>query len=411
MEKKEKIFIVIATIIILIGIFIAFIISNSQKVPPEVMIQNVNGKKASCIIGGYEWKVFGNTIIADAIELKNADYSIDNTIVSKTGDTLTLLVTEKYTVEKVEYVSNLTNEIFETSAKSNEAGGYFTIVSPELEGTYICVFKLNFNNKGSAEYGVKVVVTDENIYDVENIISYKDTELTDILKVRELIGKLPYAKELSGIMIDNISDTSSLIIRYDNLYINIEKEDLLNNTVALFALIPNLNSVIYEIGRNEINSSKEKIYYSRDEVNNLISRNVLEYAENIELWTKEIIYEEKPSYNNYITIYRSTIETMLSKLSEKELGKYVAIDIINDHISGDLEISGDITLNEYDIKTLLRELNSEYNLVLNVDSNKFDNREGTLVKVRIVNDMSYSKKLSNEWKEINTITIEVGSEK
>lgn len=386
MEKKEKIFIVVVTLIILVCIFFAFIVSNSQKVPPMVTIQNIEKKSASAILGGYEWKAFGNIETTDSINLAEANYSIDNTIVSKTGETLTLSTTEKFTVENIEYVSNVSNESFDTSAKSSETGEYFTVLAPEIEGTYLCLFDLKFYDKGSAEYGVKIVVTDDNIYDVESIVDFKNTNVADIVRVKELLSKLPYSKELSGVMIDNVSKTDTLIVKYDN--VAIEKEDLLNNTVALFALIPDLDSVIYEVGRDEIDLYESLIYYSRDEINNLISRDVLEYAEDIELWTKEIIYEEKSAYNDEITFYTSTIITTLAKLSDKELGKYVAIDIIQNNVSGDEEESNvSISLDEYDIKTLLREIGKEYELVLSVDSSKFENKEGTLVKLEMIKDI------------------------
>ena len=63
MEKKERIFIVLATSLILLSIFVAFIISNSQKVPPEVLVQNEEQKIVSAIMGGYTWKVFGTNHI------------------------------------------------------------------------------------------------------------------------------------------------------------------------------------------------------------------------------------------------------------------------------------------------------------------------------------------------------------
>lgn len=381
MEKREKIFIIITTLIILATIFIAFIISNSQKLPPEIVVQNLDGKTSIAIMGGYEWKVFGNMTKTDAIDLNEVEYSLDNTIVSKTAETITLSANEKFTLERVEYVTNVSDEVFEPSARLSETGDFFTIVSPELEGTYICLFKLSFYDKGSAEYGVKIVVTDDNIYDVETVVDYRNTSLTDIVKIKELLGNLPYSNENSGIMVDDFSETKSLIVKYNNESIN--KEDLFNNTVALFALIPNLDSVIYEIG----NMSETVIYYSRDEVNRLVSRDVLEYAYDIELWTKEVIYEEKESYNNDITMYVSTITTMLSKLSEKEIGEYVAIDIMKKDASGELETSGDVVLDEYDVRTLLRELNKEYELVLNVNSDEFENDKGTVVNVEITEDI------------------------
>lgn len=381
MEKKEKVFIISATLLILIGVFIAFITSNSQKVPPEAIVQNSEKKSITAVMGGYEWKVFGNVEKTDAIDLKNNEYSLNNTIVSKTGEELTISTEEKFIVEQVEYISNVSNESFDVSSRYDETGNYFTISSPEIEGTYICLFKLNFYDKGSAEYGMKLVVTDDNIYDVENIVNYKNTSLTDVSKLKELLQKLPYAKQLDGIMIDKVSSSPSLIVKYSND--SITKEDLMNNTIALFALIPDLELVIYETN-DEIEEAK--IYYSREEINNLVSRDVLEYANDMELWTKEIIYKESSLDNDIVTIYVSTITTMLAKVSEKDIGDFVAIDIIERNASGDVNTSGDFILNEYETQNLLRELNKEYKTVLNVDFNEFNNTSGTLIKVNITDN-------------------------
>ncbi len=370
MEKKEKIFILIVTFIILIGVFIAFIVSNSQKTPPEVLVQNADRKSVSAIMGGYNWKVFGTDNVTDAIDLEKVDYSTNNTIVSKTDEDLTVSASENFTVQYVKYIKNVSNESFDVSYKLSETGTSFSITTPEIEGTYICVFKLNFYSKGSAEYGVKVVVTDENIYEINDIISYKNTKITDISKIKEILQKLPYSKQLSSIMIDKLSDDITLIVKYSSL--SATRGDLFNNTVALFALIPDLEAVVYELDKT---NNLEDIYYSRNEVNNLISRDVLEYASNVELWTKEIVYKEEVKSNNEIVMYNSAISSVLSQISEKDLGDYIAIDITNP--------SGDISLDEYDAKKLLRELSNEYDVVLNIDSNEFENTNGTLVKITV----------------------------
>ena len=45
-------------------------------------MQNEERKTAEAVLGGYTWKVFGNDIIADSIDLKTIDYSSKNTIIS-----------------------------------------------------------------------------------------------------------------------------------------------------------------------------------------------------------------------------------------------------------------------------------------------------------------------------------------
>lgn len=370
MERKEKILIVLITLIILLGVFIAFIVSNSDKTPPEVLIQNEERKEAVAILGGYTWKVFGNNIIADAIDLETVDIPSDNTIVTKTDKVLTLSTTDKFLVQEIYFLEMNSNEKFETNIKTNEVSSYFTINAPELEGTYLCLFKLEYSGKGTAEYAVKVVVTDENIYDVKEIIKYKNTEITDIKRIKEILNNLPYYDELNGISINTVDVPRTLNVKYENL--SIDKDDLLNNSIALFTLIPNLDFIGYET------TSSEEIYYDRGEINNIMDRNVLEYAENTELWLREVIYKDKNlKIQNNITLYSSVISTSLAKLSEKEIGEYVAIDLNENNVSGD------ILLNEFDKKELLKRVNSEYENVLIVNGSEYNNKNGTIIYVAL----------------------------
>lgn len=381
MEKKERVFIVLATTLILLAIFIAFLISNSQKVPPEVLVQNEERKVASAVMGGYTWKVFGTDIIADAVDLKTLDFSIENTMVSKTGEMLTISTTEKFSVQDLECFLINSDTTTNVLAKNNETGNYFTMNVPELEGTYICLFKLDYFGKGSAEYAVKLVVTDDNVYDVSDIIDYKNTDVLNVNNVKAILNKLPYSKSLEGIIVNGATQESNMKIKYNET--SITKEDLLNNTIAVFALVQNLDNITYQI-----NPLKDDIYYTRNEVNNMLGRNVLEYAEDKELWTKEVIYKEKTTkQNNGIDVYVSVINTALANLKENEIGNYVAIDITENNTSGE------ILLNEYDVEALLNELSEEYEVVLNVNKNEFVNREGVLVTVKLtgkISDLSYA---------------------
>lgn len=394
MEKREKIFVVLITVLILLGIFIAFIISNSQKTPPEVLVQNENRKIVSATLGGYTWKVFGTNILADSVDLKTVDFSSKNTIVSKTGEALTLSTTEKFSVQNVSYYKKLSEEMIETTARNNETGNYFTINAPELEGTYICLFNLDYYNKGTAEYAVKIVVTDEDIYDIDNIIEYKNTDLLNLENVKNIIKKLSYAEKYKGIIINSINSSKNIKINYEN--IDVEKSDLFNNSVALFALIPNLNSVTYDV-----NSLKEDIFFTREEINNSIGRNVLEYVENIELWNKEIIYKEKiTEYTNEVAIYTSAISTALANLNENDIGEYIAIDLSENNTSGE------VSLNEFELNNVLDELSKEYNCILNVNKDEFINKNGTLVIVKISNNDVNSYIIDVEINVSNNQTLE-----
>lgn len=374
MNKKEKIFIVLITFVILVGIFIAFLLSNSKKLPPELFVQNAEKKLIEAELGGYNWKVFGNKIIADSINLKDFEYTSDKTVVSKTNELLTLSTDEKFTVQDVKFVNVATAGEFDINYSFDETGNYFTIYTPELEGTYVCLVNINFYSKGSGEYGFKLVVTDENVYDVDDVLVYKDTKLNDILKIKEIIAILPYSKDVSAVLIDAGSEDKKLIIAYENDLIN-AKEDLLNNTIALFTLVPELNSISYEINRTKIQEVNKDFYYSRDEVNALIERDVKEYAENSELWKREVIYKEKESQNPDITIYSSLLSTILSKVSEKDIGNYVAINLCENNTSGE------INLNSFELEKVLKGLKKEQAFWVNLESGDTNHNKGSLIKI------------------------------
>lgn len=374
MDKKEKIFIGAITLVILVAIFFAFLISNSQKLPPELNIQNADKKVVMAELGEYSWKVYGHKTITDSLDLKTFEYPSDKTIVSKTSDLLNLSTTEKFTIQDITYFSTNSNEAFSVNYNFDEAANYFTIYSPDLEGTYICLVKLNFYTKGFATYGFKLVVTDENIYDVDDIFKYKNTNVSDISRIKEILNLLPYSKNISGIIIDAGNENKTLTITYENDLLN-EKEDLLNNTIALFALIPELDSISYEKARTDLTSKEKDFYYSRDEINSLIGRDANEYAEDSELWKKEIIYKEKESPNSDITLYSSLVSTALSKISEKDIGNYIAVDFWENNTSGEINLS------KYDLEKVLKGLKNEQAYWINLESGDTAHNKGTLIKV------------------------------
>ncbi len=370
MDKKEKIFIVAITLVILIAVFLAFLVSNSKKLPPELTVQNVDKKSITSVLGGYSWKVFGNITSTDAIDLKDFEYNTNNTLVSKTNEIITASTTEKFTIQEVKYASTLNGETFDVTSKFDEAGNYFTIYSPELEGTYICLIKLDFYSKGSAEYGFKLVVTDENIYDVDEMLKYRNTKASDLVKVKEILNQLAYSKNISGIVID--SDTKTLSVKYANTPID-DRDDLKNNTIALFALVPELNTIQYEVANGPVANYS----YSRDEINYQIGRDVLEYAIDSDLWKKEVIYGEKEAANEDISLYSSLISSALSKISEKDIGEYIAIDINENNTSGEINLS------QYDFEKVCKGLMNEQKDWIKLESGDSNHNKGTLIKISV----------------------------
>ena len=348
----------------------AFIISNSKKTPPKVLVANEERIISEAILGGYTWKVFGSNIIADSIDLKTLEYTSENTVISRPGKLLTLSAEEKFSVKDAKYINILSSEEETATYKSDEASAYYFVNAPEIEGSYLFLINLEYYGKGEAEYAIKVVVTDENIYDVKEMVKHKNTDIFDIVKIKEILNDLPYSNKLAGITINTVDTPKSINVKYDN--ISVDKKDLLNNTIALFSLIPNLGFISYDT-----KVDAESIYYTRTEINNMMNRNVLEYVEDTELWLKEVIYKEKNvKENNYITIYTSAISSSLSNFSGNEIGEYIAIDLGENIASGDID--------EFDKKEILKNLNNEYENILLVNGNDFNNQKGTTLFVDLL---------------------------
>ncbi len=231
-----------------------------------------------------------------------------------------------------------------------------TIEAPIQEGSYICDLKLIYTEKGEAEYGIKIVVSSTPSYKIENLVKYKGSYIGDNVSVVNLIKDLPYSEYQDGIILRTVKEPYELIVYYKGL--SIEKEKLLNNSVAIFALVTNVDIITYELDENTF-------VYTRKELETKYGRNLTVYAEDIELWKNEILYNEKQS--NMIgasKIYKEIFENLLG-----ESEKYIAIDFSSFEMVGMTGIS-DISKSE-----VLRAIGKNGRIVIecNKDELKNDN--------------------------------------
>lgn len=327
MSKRTKIFIALGIILAIVIAFFMIIVSMESEVVPDIYAFSNSNNKALAARMGYNWNSFNGEIIADSIELKDVEYKNENILLALPGEKITLKNSEnstrchKFYPESFKYYDKASNEVivnFEEDLLYKESK-IFEFNAPEMEGTYIYNFILNYYKKGSVTYALKIVVSSAPTYSVNEIVKYKDASLEDTNTIGSILDNLPYAKYKQGYVLRNLSEPYELIVNYGDL--STGKSTFENTSIALFALIQELDIVSYKVN--------DGMYiYSREEIENLVGRDLKEYVENPQLWEKEILFKEKVERNSssYIDIYKSIMSDMLSEFDSSN-NVEIAIDL------------------------------------------------------------------------------------
>lgn len=325
MKKGFKI--ILQILLALIGavvvlIFLAF--SAKSEIVPDIYVTAENGKVAIAIRGGYKWNSFSESVVADSIAPEDYVYDNNNVLLVTPGEKLTFQNSEnpwnryKFYPLEIKYYDTFGVETVvpnEENSKTFADLKYLEINAPEEEGSYVYNFRLSYYNKGEVSYGLKVVVSAEPNYEIADLIRYKNTSLKDIASIQAILNLLPYSNYKKGIVVRTNSELCELQIDYKSLAI--EKEDLSNNTIALFTLIPELELITYQ-------TENENWMYTRNEIERLVGRTLKDYANDIELWKSEILFKESIVDEN---------------VSRDEIYKAIVRDIFSEEL---LESSGDI---------------------------------------------------------------------
>ena len=326
MSRKTKIFIFLGILLAIVASFFIIIVSMRSEVVPDIYAFSNSNNKALAIKLGYEWNSFNGTIKNDALELKDVEYKNENMLLALPGERITIKNSEKSSLcykfyqESFKYYDKSNNEVIVSFDEDNlyKESKYLEFTAPETEGTYIYNFTLNYYNKGTVTYAIKVVVSSAPTYDVEKIIEYKNTKLTDAANVGNILKNLPYSKYMSGYVLRVSSKPYELIINYEEL--STSKTSFENSSIALFALIDGLELITYKL-------SDITYMFSKEEIENLVQRELSEYVDNKELWKKEVIFKEKEQrLNSHLDIYKSIIHDILSEF-ESNNENIIAIDL------------------------------------------------------------------------------------
>ena len=277
---------VFAKILIIVGILLLSIVVlvisvNSEKVPE--IYAYASDAEAKALTGNYKWYAF-----SDVLEENN--YTKDS-YVFKNDNTLLVAPNEKITLAN-SMVAATRHNFVQSSFEYEDSNGNKTIIPneqqtnleftvPEKEETYFYYFKLDYHEKGYVEYALKIIVSAEPVYNIEELQKYKNTSLYDIKSINELLSLLSYSKNISNVVIENNELTHKLTVKYSE--ISVDRNSFLKNSIALFALIPEVNIIEY--------SSLEDVYiYTREEIEILQGRDVTDYAFDKELWENEVLY-------------------------------------------------------------------------------------------------------------------------
>lgn len=324
MKKGLKVMLevfLLLTGVLVVLVFLAF--SARSEIVPDIYVSAESGKTALAVRGGYEWNSFSESVIADSVAPEDYIYENNNVLLVTPGETMIFKNSEnplnqyKFYQLEMKYYNDSNIEKIVPSVENSKAYAdlkYLEVEAPKEEGTYVYHFRFSYYNKGEVSYGLKVVVSSEPNYEIDDLMKYRNTSLRDMTSIQEILNLLPYSEYQEGMIIRINSNPSELQINYKKLAI--EKSDLENNTIALFTLIPELELISYHM-------ENEKSVYTRYEIENQIGRNLIDYANDMELWKSEILFKEK--ILDEVTTRNEIYETILK-------------DILTERGSGDNEI-------------------------------------------------------------------------
>lgn len=375
MDKKSKIITCISIAIILAILIVIAIVFKYSNGVPGITAYSESGTTAETIIGGYTWNTFLKSISADSLNSLEIEYGSENTLLVKPGEKITLrnsgkdFDNYKFYKNYLKYYDSDEN-IIDLNAEEaiNTISKSVTFVAPMEEDTYIFDISLNYHRYGNVEYRFKLVVSNMPSYKVESLLKYKNTYIGDAVRVNQILNALPYNEHKDGIILRTTTKPYELIVYYKDL--DIKKETLLNNSVAIFALIDNVDIITYELD--------EKTYiYTRNELETIFGRDINEYVNDAELWKKEVFYNEKDTGNkNNFTIYNTIFSRLISKIN-------------SDYIVIDLDSFKAIPINENQKKDLLKGFAKNEKIILEANSDevrKMDKFKGILLYAENVSE-------------------------
>lgn len=368
---KKGLKIVLQVFLVLVGalfvlIFLAF--SAKSEIVPDIYVTSESGKVALAVRGNYTWNSFSESVVVDNVNPEEYAYENNHILLVTPGEKMTFQNSEnvlncyKFYQLEMKYYDTSGKEFIIPNVENSKAYAelkYLEVNAPEEEGTYIYHFQFRYYNKGEVSYGLKVVVSSEPNYEIDDLIRYKSTSLKDIDSIQAILALLPYAKYKDKVIVRTNVEQQELQVGYPALAI--EKEDWKNHAIALFILIPELDVVTYQ-------TENETLVYTRDELENAMGRLLRDYANDVELWKSEILFKER-ILGEKVTrdeIYKSIINDILSENFTTDLTGPLILDTQSFAENSFLELS------QVDRKEILEYASEFASVVYDMSQEEYD---------------------------------------
>ena len=301
----SKILIILILAFLIITVFVTSI--NSEKVPD--LLAYTDNRSAKAFRGNYTWNAFSGVLKEENVEKDNYIYKTETTLLVSTGDRFTisnhqtnLAVRHNFTLENsyFEDSNGITSSvIFEQPTNSYTDTNYAVITAPEKEDTYLFYVNLDYYEKGKVSYGFKVKVSADPVYNLDELVKYKNTSLYDVESIDAIIKLLPYSNNKTNITIQSTDKPTKLIINYSE--IDLDRENFIKNITSIFALIPEVDIIEYR-------APGVNYTYTRRELEIRYERHLIDYANDKDLWDAEVFLNEK-KYDE-----RTTLHNLFSKI-------------------------------------------------------------------------------------------------
>ncbi len=326
MNKVLKVMLEVLLILTVLALVIVFLIFTAKsEIVPDIYVTSDSGKVAMAIRGGYKWNSFSDSVVADAITPEEYIYTNTNTLLVTPGEKMTFKNSDnplncyKFYQLDMKYYDDFNIKHTVPAPEDSKVYAdlkYLELNAPEDEGTYIYNFKFSYYNNGEVEYGLKLVVSTEPNYEIDELIEYKNTSITDYKTINKIIEILPYSKYKNSIILKTNSQEKELVINCTEFVM--DKKDLTNNAIALFTLIPDLKIITY---KSSIEASVELYTFTRTEIEIQVGRALEDYSKDIDLWKKEILFKEKVIDENVNKdlLYKAIVEDILTKYNDKSI--------------------------------------------------------------------------------------------
>jgi hypothetical protein len=260
--SKRKLVISILILITLMVIAICLHRLKLSSIPPNLYIKTESSLNIKCIKGGYSWNCIGVTKVIDDLSPNQITYTDDNTIYVYSNQTLIFNNSSTFKMynEDIKYYDEKLNETIVgiDIVPPTEDINSVSFNAPVKAGTYVYSITINYYDKGSVQYLIKVVVTQ----DISSLEKYTNTYIGDNSKVDAILNLLPFSSNKNGISLSTSKEPFGLTVKYLN--INASLTELEFNTLAIFTLIKNVDNITYNIQNEE---KIETFNITRNEVN------------------------------------------------------------------------------------------------------------------------------------------------